>query len=124
MTSNPWDSLLAHVHQWMDEEAFRRWFGATAYASDSGDQITVWVPSEPIRRHIEANFQSHLRRALEALERPETHIRFVVAGTAEDEDEDEEPRAGRRWPGRPPARPTRRVPGRGRRPLRCRGPHR
>jgi hypothetical protein len=70
----------------MPDEDFRRWFGATAYASDSHDQITVWVPSEAIRRHIANVYGDDLRRALASIGRPDTHVRFVVGGTDEDED--------------------------------------
>jgi hypothetical protein len=69
-------------------EDFRRWFGASSYAGDSGDQITVWVPSESIRRHVVAHYREELHRALAALSRSGTHIRFVVAGFG-DEDDDE-----------------------------------
>ncbi len=89
MASNPWNDVLERVREHLDGESFRRYFGATAYASDSGDQITVWVPSEAIRRHIESNFQQHLHRALAAMDRANAHIRFVVAGIAEDEEEEE-----------------------------------
>jgi chromosomal replication initiation ATPase DnaA len=71
----------------MPEEDFRRWFGATAYASDSGDQITVWVPTEAIRRHLVQHYDDAVRRSLRAIDRADTHVRFVVSGTDEDEDE-------------------------------------
>ena len=70
----------------MPEEDFRRWFGATAYASDSHDQITVWVPSEAIRRHITNMYGDDVRQALNAIGRRDTHVRFVVGGTDDDED--------------------------------------
>src|SRR6185295_5009201 len=54
---NPWTLILNRLKAEVAEEDYRRWFGATAYASDSGDQITIWVPSEPIRRHIELHYQ-------------------------------------------------------------------
>jgi chromosomal replication initiation ATPase DnaA len=82
-----WDQLLDRLRESMPDEDFRRWFGATAYASDSHDQITVWVPSEAIRRHIANIYGDDLRRALHAIGRPDTHIRFVVGGTDEDEDD-------------------------------------
>ena len=88
MTTNPWDSVLAHIRPGIGEEDFRRWFGATAYASDSGDQITVWVPTEAIRRGLAIHFQRRIDDGLAALGRPGTHIRFIVTGY-DDEDEDE-----------------------------------
>jgi chromosomal replication initiation ATPase DnaA len=84
-----WDQLLAVVRVKVGEEDFRRWFGVTAYASDSGDQITVWVPTEAIRRHLIQHFEDELRRALRSLDRANTHIRFVVGGTDEDEGDDD-----------------------------------
>jgi chromosomal replication initiation ATPase DnaA len=83
----PWDAILGQLRQRVDEEDFRRWFGATAYASDSGDQITVWVPTEAIRRLIESRFSHELAEALAALGRGNAHLRFVVAGMEEDEDD-------------------------------------
>ncbi len=90
MTANPWEAVCAHVSEHMDAENFRRWFGVTAYASDSGDQINVWVPTEAIRRHLANNFQDVIDEALKALDRPDTIIRFIVTGVSEDEDDEEE----------------------------------
>jgi chromosomal replication initiation ATPase DnaA len=87
MDQNVWDQILAGIRAEIDSEDFRRWFGATAYASDSGDQITVWVPSESIRRHILAHYLEPLDRALIAIGRPDVQLRLVVAGFG---DEDEE----------------------------------
>ena len=89
MTTNIWDAVLARVATQVDATDFRRWFGATTYASDSGDQITVWVPTESIKRHIVSHFQSRIGAALTAVGRPDTHVRFVVTGV-DDEDEEEE----------------------------------
>ena len=84
--SNPWRDVTAQLRAVMTDEDFRRWFGPTAYASDSGDQITVWVPSESLRRHIQLHFRGDIERALEAIGRPGTQIRFLVAGMEEDEE--------------------------------------
>jgi chromosomal replication initiation ATPase DnaA len=82
-----WDQVLEVLQADMPEEDFRRWFGTTAYASDSGDQITVWVSSEAIRRHLVAHYEDRIDDAIAALGRAHTHVRMVVAGY---EDEDEE----------------------------------
>ena len=60
----------------------------TAYASDSGDQITVWVPTEAMRRHLLSHFDDRIDAALAALERADTHVRFVVTGIDDEDDED------------------------------------
>jgi chromosomal replication initiation ATPase DnaA len=86
---NIWDQILERLRARVPEEDFRRWFGATAYASDSGDQLTVWVPSEAIRRHIAVHFRNEIDRAITALGRTGTHVRLVVSGMDEDDDEQE-----------------------------------
>jgi chromosomal replication initiation ATPase DnaA len=83
---NIWDAVLERIRARVVEEDFRRWFGATAYASDSGDQITVWVPTEAIRRHILSHFEDEIERALAAIGRAGTHVRLVVSGDDEDEE--------------------------------------
>ncbi len=87
MTGTAWDRILDQIRQSIPEEDFRRWFGGTAYASDSGDQITVWVLTEPIRRHLTLHYTETLRKALAAIDRRNTHVRFVVSGSDEDEDD-------------------------------------
>ncbi len=72
----------------LDPEEFRRWFSDTIYASDSGDQVSVWVQSVVVRRHILTHYQLALDRALAALDRPETDISFVVAGYDEEEEDE------------------------------------
>jgi hypothetical protein len=49
----------------------------------------VWVPTESIRRHIAGHYGNAINHALAALERSDTHVRLVVSGD-DDEDEDEE----------------------------------
>jgi chromosomal replication initiation ATPase DnaA len=68
-------------------EDFRRWFIETAYASDSGDQITVWVPTESVRRHVTSRYGDDINAALIELNRRGTHIRFVVTGVEEEDEE-------------------------------------
>ena len=85
---NAWTEILERMRTKIPEEDFRRWFGDTAYASDSGDQLTVWVPSEAVRRHIATHYEYAIQRELEATGRGYTHVRMVVSGTG-DEDDDE-----------------------------------
>ena len=84
-----WDDVLERLRAELDTEEFRRWFGSTAYASDSGDQITVWVATEAIRRYLTSHYDREIRATLDALGRHDTHVRFRVAGFG-DEDEDED----------------------------------
>ena len=86
---NAWELVLGRLQEELSAEDFHHWLGTTAYASDSGDHITVWVPSESIRRHIDAHYRELIYRALASLGRSGTQIRFVVAGF-DDEEGDEE----------------------------------
>ena len=88
--ANAWAQILSELRAEIDTEDFRRWFGPTAYASDSGDQITVWVPSESIRRHISSHYKESIDRALTAIGRPDTHVRLLVAGFGDEDEDDEE----------------------------------
>jgi chromosomal replication initiation ATPase DnaA len=87
---NPWEQVLHHLRRVLSEEDYRRWFLETSYASDSGDQITVWVTTETARRYIGVHFADVIDQALLALDREHTQIRFVVSGTSEDEEYGEE----------------------------------
>jgi chromosomal replication initiation ATPase DnaA len=87
--STVWDDILERVRSTLEAEEFRRWFGSTAYASDAVDQITVWVASEAIRRHLILHYEHEIEAALHAMGREHTHVRFLVGGFG-DEDEEEE----------------------------------
>jgi chromosomal replication initiation ATPase DnaA len=84
-----WDAILERLRPTVPNEDFRRWFTATAYASDAGDQITVWVPTESIRRHILLHYQDDIDRALDGLGRRGVQIRLVVGGLDEDDETDD-----------------------------------
>jgi chromosomal replication initiation ATPase DnaA len=88
--STVWDDILERVRATVEAEEFRRWFGSTAYAADAVDQITVWVSSEAIRRHLIAHYQDVIEGALHAVGREHTHVRFLVAGFGDEDDEEEE----------------------------------
>ncbi len=83
---NPWERILVALRDLIDEESYRRWFATTSYASDSGDQISVWVLSEPARRHILVHYQDLIDDILITLDRADTHVRFIVSGMDEDDE--------------------------------------
>ena len=83
---NPWERILVALRDLIDEESYRRWFATTSYASDSGDQISVWVLSEPARRHILVHYQDLIDDILITLNRADTHVRFIVSGMDEDDE--------------------------------------
>jgi chromosomal replication initiation ATPase DnaA len=79
-----WDDILDRLRTRIPDDDFRRWFGTTAYASDSGDQITVWVPSEAVRRHISIHYQDKIESLLAEMDRPSARLRLVVGGDEEE----------------------------------------
>jgi chromosomal replication initiation ATPase DnaA len=82
--------VLEHLKAEIDAEEYRRWFSASSYASDSGDIISVWVPSTADARQISQNFTEQIRRILGSLGRRDTHVRFLATGYSDEEDDYEE----------------------------------
>jgi chromosomal replication initiation ATPase DnaA len=85
-----WDRVRRRLRLELEGEEYRRWFAESNQASDSGDQITVWVPSETARRHIIAHYQEVLDRVLESLDRGDVEIRWVATGVGDEEADGEE----------------------------------
>jgi chromosomal replication initiation ATPase DnaA len=90
--ANIWTTILARLRADLDPEDFRRWFSDSTYASDSGDQISVWIPTDAQGRHIIQNYTDRIHRELARLGRGDTALRFITTGYAEDEDDEEKPR--------------------------------
>ena len=88
MTESVWSAILTHLRATIDPDEYRRWFLASSQASDSGDQITVWIPSSAHSRHISTHYLDAILRELERLGRSDASVRFVATGYGE-EDEDE-----------------------------------
>ena len=88
--ANIWAQILDRIKTDIDAEEFRRWFSNSSYASDSGDVITVWVPSAADGRQISQHYLERLRRELTRIGRSETLIRFVATGYSDDEDDEED----------------------------------
>jgi hypothetical protein len=89
MAENTWSMILERLRVTIEPDAVRRWFSASAQAGDSGDQITVWIPSAAEGRHISVHYLDQINRELERLGRKGVFVRFVATGYGE-EDEDEE----------------------------------
>jgi chromosomal replication initiation ATPase DnaA len=85
---NIWTEILGRLKADLDDEEYRRWFSNSSYAGDSGDQISVWVPTVADGRQILQNYSDRLNRALGALGRGDTIVRFLATGDPDD-DEDE-----------------------------------
>jgi len=87
---NIWTEILSRLKAELHDEEYRRWFANSSYASDSGDQITVWVATVVDGRHILQHYSDKLHRALTALGRPDTTVRFLATGYEEDDEDEHE----------------------------------
>lgn len=88
---NIWTQVLEVLRDQLDADEYRRWFSASAYASDSGDQISVWVPSAADVRHLSQTYMDRIERVLRSMGRTDTVVRFLPTGyTGDDEFDDEE----------------------------------
>lgn len=89
MTGTVWGQILEKLRAVIDPDEYRRWLSASSQASDSGDQLTIWVQSSTDARHISVNYLDRIYRALEEMGRLNVTVRFVATGYEEDEDEEE-----------------------------------
>lgn len=82
-----WDAILAYLKDTIEPDEYRRWFASSMQASDSGDQITVWVPTFNDGRYITTHYLDEITRQLERMNRVSVTVRFVATGVDEDETE-------------------------------------
>jgi hypothetical protein len=87
MSENVWAILLEHLRATIEPDEYRRWFSESTQASDSGDQITIWVPSIAESRHISLHYIDRIYRELDRLERYGVNVRFVATGYEEEDEE-------------------------------------
>jgi len=85
MSENAWNAVLERLRETIDPDEFRRWFLGTTQASDSGDQISVWVTHASEGRHITTRYLDHITRALASMHRTNVVIRFVATGYEDDD---------------------------------------
>jgi chromosomal replication initiation ATPase DnaA len=90
MSESVWALVLERLRATIDPDEFRRWFSASSQASDSGDQLTIWVTSTADVRHISLHYLDRIEHELEALERVNLTVRFVAVGYEDDDDDLEE----------------------------------
>ena len=86
---NIWSEVLLRLRTTLDPDEYRRWFSASSQASDSGDQITVWVPASTDARHISVHYLDRILRELEQLGRQDVTVRFLAAGYEDEDGEDD-----------------------------------
>lgn len=90
MLEHIWVAVLERLRSTIDPDEYRRWFLASSQASDSGDQITIWVPAVADVRHISLHYIDRIYRELAQLERTNVTVRFVATGFDDEEDDEED----------------------------------
>ena len=90
MSEHIWVAVLEQLRSTIDPDEYRRWFLGSSQASDSGDQITIWVPAVADVRHISLHYIDRIYRELAQLDRTNVTVRFVATGYDEDEDDEKE----------------------------------
>ena len=86
MSENAWNDVLERLQSTVEPNEYRRWFLGTTQASDSGDQITVWVPDASNGRHITSRYLDQIMRELASMKRTNVSVRFVATGYDEDDE--------------------------------------
>jgi chromosomal replication initiation ATPase DnaA len=90
MSEKVWTTILLRLRATIEPDEYRRWFAASSQASDSGDQLTIWIPSAAEGRHISVHYLDRITRELKELGRTGVALRFIATGYGEEEDDDEE----------------------------------
>ncbi|MBS1817332.1 MAG: hypothetical protein JSU08_05360 [Acidobacteria bacterium] len=85
-TENVWAILLDRMRPSIDSDEYRRWFSNSTLASDSGDQITIWVPGMPDVRHLTLHYLDRIYRELSGMNRNNVTVRFIATGYEDDEE--------------------------------------
>ena len=78
MAENVWGQVLARIEARVPQEAFHQWFRPTAGIADTGDEITVRVPSEVFRRHLSQDYAAVIDAAATEVQRGGVRVSFVI----------------------------------------------
>ena len=84
MANDVWTELLARIETKVNRHSFNTWFSQTVFLEDTGDRVTVRVPSELCRNWLTRHYSAVIREASTEVRRGGIQITFVIdteAGT-------------------------------------------
>ena len=75
---NVWTDLLARVETKVNRHSFNTWFSSTVFVEDSGDRLTVRVPSELCRNWLTKHYADVIAEAAAEIQRSGVKVVFVI----------------------------------------------
>jgi len=78
MGNNVWTELLARIETKVNRHSFNTWFSPTVFVEDTGDRVTVRVPSELSRNWLTKHYSSVITEATTEVQRSGVRVAFVI----------------------------------------------
>ena len=78
MANNVWTELLARIETKVNRHSFNNWFSPTVFVEDTGDRVTVRVPSELCRNWLIKHYSGVITEAAAEIHRSGVKVAFVI----------------------------------------------
>ena len=78
MGNNVWTELLARIETKVNRHSFNTWFSPTVFVEDTGDRVTVRVPSELCRNWLTKHYSRVITEATTEVHRSGVKVAFVI----------------------------------------------
>ena len=78
MANNVWTELLARIETKVNRHSFNTWFSPTVFVEDTGDRVTVRVPSELCRNWLTRHYSGVITEATAEVQRSGVKVSFVI----------------------------------------------
>ena len=82
MANNVWTQLLARIETKVERHDFDTWFSRAVFVEDTGDRVTVRVPSERCRNWLTENCSGVISEATKEVDRNGVKVAFVIDSEA------------------------------------------
>ena len=78
MPNNVWTELLARIETKVNRHSFNTWFSQTTFVEDTGDRMTIRVPSELCRGWLNKHYTEVITEAMAEIRRDGVSLQFVI----------------------------------------------
>ena len=78
MANNVWTELLERIETKVNRHSFNTWFSPTVFVEDTGDRVTVRVPSELCRNWLTKHYSGVITEATAEVHRSGVKVAFVI----------------------------------------------